>query len=240
MIDDDFYPHRLQYRALGHLLVRSQIAPHAPSMREQALYDQVYERFAGSERRSWLDELAEHGLVQILPDAFRASDAIGQPPFDVCLTPAGVYYAVSRAHLFGSNARTPTDDFPDSIVDAPWAIQAYYSPPDDDRAPSADSFVRFDHNEEAYRKALDSIDEVHDALMADNEIGATDPEGRDRGLEELRAIRRILEQREGWRTKVIAVGWGALGYIMTEFADRPVGLLAEQAWHAVQALVGIG
>jgi len=239
MIDDDFLPDRLQFRALGHLLVKAQNTPWAPTLRESALYEMVYERFVGSARRPWLNELSEHGLVKITSDQFRVGDQVGESSNNVCLTAAGTYYAVSRARLFGDSARTPTDDFPDMIVDAPWAIHSYYSPNEDARAPTGDSFIRFDHNQAAYLSAIDSIDAVAYALTSDNEIGASDPEGRDHALEELRAIRHLLEKREGWATKLISVGWGALGYVMSRFADKPIALLADKAWHALQSILGL-
>lgn len=239
MIDDDFHPNRLQLRALGHLLVASQNSPQSPALRESVLYERVYERFVGSERQPWLDELAEHGLVRNVLDESRVGDRIDELPIDICLTPAGIYYAVSRAPLFGESARTPTDDFPDAIVDAPWAIHAYYSSYEGETAPAADSYVRFDHNQEAYLSALDALDAVTSGLKADNEIGANNPEDRDHALAELRTIRRLLEEKEGWTTKLIAAGWGALGYVMTQFADRPVAYLADQAWHALQAVIGL-
>ena len=241
MIGEDFSPDRLQLRALGHLLLNAQNFPFAPSLREVVLYERVYEQYVGAERQPWLDELAEYGLIRIAEDSFRVDDEIGSVPIGVVLTPAGTYYSVSHAALFGMNARTPTDDFPDEIVDTPWTIQAYYSPGADDdiMAPTADAFVRFDHNAEAFQKALDALDAVSEALAADNEIGAHQLKARDEKLSELKAIRALLEKREGWRSKIIAACWVTLGYLLSQFAERPVGYLAQEAWWAIQAVLGI-
>jgi hypothetical protein len=184
--------------------------------------------------------LAEHGLIRIVPDVSRAGDRLGSNPLNVCLTAAGVYYSISRAANFAENARTVTDDFPDEIVDAPWALESYFAPSGSDYVPAADRFVRFDDNQEAYNSALEAVDIVSRALAADNEIGSQWPLERDQKLAELKAIRLLLEKREGWRSKLIAAGWAALGFLMSHFADRPIADLADRAWHMLKDLVGIG
>ncbi|MDR7154514.1 hypothetical protein J2W40_001326 [Sphingobium xenophagum] len=239
MIDDDFSPDRIQLRALGHLLISAQNSPLFPSVRESALYSRVYGRDVSVERRAWLVELRDHGLVVMQSDDFRAGDLVGEMPVNICLTPAGTHYIVSRAPYFAENARTPTDDFPDEIVDAPWAIQSYFSPRAAEMAPAADRFIRFDHNKAAFDAALKSLDDVYQALKSDNEIGSSQPDIRDEKLEQLKLIRLSLERGEGWQTKLISAGWGVLGYLATSFADRPVGHLAEVAWQALQVAIGI-
>ncbi len=238
MIDDDFSPDRLQYRALGHLLVQANNYPLSPALREVELLTRVYGRPVEFEREAWLTELAEYGLVRIVPDTFRAGDHIGTLPINVCLTPAGVYYAISRAPLFAENARTPTDDFPDDIVDAPWALLSYFAPSTENVAPGADRFVRFDDNREAYDAALSALDAVTQGLASDNEIGSKWPAERDEKLAELCAIRQLLEKKEGWSSKLMAAGWAVLGYLMGHFADHPIACLAEKAWHALRIVAG--
>lgn len=239
MIDDDFLPDRIQYRALGHLLVASQNQPWSPSVPEQILYQRVYERAVGAERLGWMDELIAHGLVAVVQNSIGSGSDSVTNGAALCLSSAGIYYAVSRAGRFSENAHTPTDDFPDAIVDTPWALHAYYSSGDDLLAPTADTYVRFDHNVEAFEAAARTLEDVQLALAADNEIGANNPQERDRALRELRAIRELLEKREGWKSKLITAGWGALGYIMTQFSDRPVSHLAEKAWDALQSILGL-
>lgn len=238
MIDDDFSPDRIQYRALGHLLVRANNYPLSPALREVDLLAKVYGRYIGSRREEWLSELAKHSLVKIVPDNFHVGDMVGISPVNVCITPAGIYYAISRASLFAENSRTPTDDFPDEIVDAPWALQSYFSPPEGGMAPASDRFVRFDDNREAYDAALAALDAVSQALLSDNEIGDKLPSVRDEKLSELRLIRQLLEKREGWQSKLMMAGWGVLGYLTSHFSDKPVAYLADQAWNALKALFG--
>jgi hypothetical protein len=242
MIDDDFLPDRLQYRALGHLLAYANNYPLLPAMREIDLLTKVYGRYVDPDRREWLTELAQHDLIRIVPDSFRVGDPLGINPFDIYLTPAAIYYSISRASLFMENAGTPTDDFPDDIVDTPWALQSYFGPSSDDvqhLAPAADRLVRFDHNEKAFDEALSALDAVSQALASDNEIGSKSPDQRDEKLAELRLIRQLLEKREGWQSKLMVAGWGVLAYLMSHFADRPVAQLAEQAWHALQSMLGL-
>jgi hypothetical protein len=239
VIDDDFSPDRLQYRALGHLLVHANNYPLSPALREVELLTQVYGRYVGSDRPEWLGQLSELGLICITSDAFRAGDRLGTSPSDVCLTPAGIYYSISRASSFAENAHTPTDDFPDEIVDTPWALRSYFAQSDDRTSPASDRIVRFDDNQEAYNGAVDALDAVSKALATDNEIGSRSPTERDEKLAELRAIRQLLEKKEGRPSKLIAAGWGVLGYLMSHFADRPIAYLAEQAWRALQSVVGL-
>jgi hypothetical protein len=108
------------------------------------------------------------------------------------------------------NARTPTDDFPDHIVSTPWALQSYFSPSAEDVAPATDRFVRFDDNQKAYDVTLDAFEKVTRALASDNEIGSKWPALRDEKLAELQAIRQLLEKKEGWQSKLMAMGWGCL------------------------------
>jgi hypothetical protein len=162
-----------------------------------------------------------------------------EPVQMVCLTPAGIYYTVSRAPLFGENFRGITRDLPWVLVDAPWPLQAYYSPLPENVAPASDRLIRFDDNEANFDAALEAIDEVAELVRAHNEFGSREPETRDQKLEELKAIRGLLEQREGWTTKLLAVGWTALGYLISKFADEPLGYAAAQAWHALQTVIGL-
>jgi hypothetical protein len=101
MIDDDFAPDRLQYRALGHLLVHANNFPLLPWLRETDLLTKVYGKYVGSDRQEWLTELAEYGLIRIVSDELQVGDLLETNPVNVCLTAAGIYYTVSRAFAFG-------------------------------------------------------------------------------------------------------------------------------------------
>jgi len=239
MIDHDFQPDRNHLKALGFLLLQAQTQPASPSIPESILYDLMKGQGFGGIREIWLEELREHGLVNIEEDVSRPGFEWDDRPQKVCLTPAGVYYAVSRAPLFGENWKGMTEDLPMEVVDAPWPFQAYYSPLPENAAPAADRFVRFDDNLEAYESTLSAIDAVSEAIRVDNELGGETPEFRDQKLEELTAVRKLLEEREGWSTKLLAVGWTAFGYLMAKFADQPIGYLAEQAWLALQTVIGL-
>lgn len=240
MIDDDFSPDRTQMLALGLLLLRAQNFPTMPFLRERDLYENMASgQGFGGLREYWLTDLERHGLIFIEEDYFVAGDELDSDPHNVGLTPAGTYYLVARAPLIAQNYKGLTADLPIEVVDAPWAVQAYYSPNPDEAAPTADAFVRFDHNQDAFKVALESLDGVAEALRADNKFGAENPAVRDRKLEEISAIRQLLEKREGWTSKLIAMGWGALGYLITQLADRPAGYAAERAWQALQSLVGL-
>lgn len=239
MIDHDFQPDRNQLKALGFLLIQAQTQPASPSVRESVLYDLMKGQGFGGERESWMEELEEHGLVNIEEDFSRPGYEWDDRPHMVCLTPAGVYYTVSRAPLFGENWKGLTEDLPTEVVDAPWPIQAYYSPLPENVAPAADRIVRFDDNIEAYEAAIAAVEAVSEAIRTDNRLGGETPEFRDQKLEELTAIRKLLEKREGWATKLLAVGWTALGYLIAKFTDQPIGYLAEQAWLTLQTVIGL-
>jgi hypothetical protein len=239
MIDEDWQPDRTQLRALGHLLLAAQNHPLLPTVRESDLYRLVCEgEFGSADRPAWFDELIEFGLIKAVGDSMRVGDRIGDLTADVCLTVAGSFYVVSRADLFAENAKSLTDDFPQEIVDAPWAIQQYYASSEPRHLTTQDEIIEFRERDTERRAAISAIDAVIDALASDNSIGADEPLVRDEKLEELRAIKELLEQDRGWRSKIVLVAWGALGFLATQFAERPVSALAETAWHAIQNLVG--
>lgn len=237
MIDDDFLPDRIQMRAIGHLLDVAHKHPETPAVTEADLYNRVFMRRVDLERQDWLEELRVHGLVALRVFSSLIDGRLVEQEPRVSITPAGAYYAISRSFMFMENARTPTDDFPDEIVETPFAIQAYYAAVDAPSAPAADRLVPLDHNSAAYIEVITALDSVASALL-DNELGATIPELRDEKLEELRSIRRLLEGSEVSASKLQMVAWGALGFLASEFASRPVGFAAEHAWQAVLTLIG--
>jgi hypothetical protein len=242
LIDDDFQPDRLQLRALGHLLIAAQNHPAMPGMREGRLYEKVFMGRGDRSRADWLEDLVSVGLVKIVENGMMAGDAVGWPHSSVFITPAGAYYSISRSFSFAENAKSLTDDFPDEIVDMPFVLQSYYSVGSefsDEFAPAADRLVNFDDNKPQLFEAISAVDAVITALAADNEIGAKYPDLRDEKLNELKAIREILDQETGWRSKVMVMAYSALGYLIAQFADRPVGALADEAWRAMQTLMGM-
>ena len=239
MIDDELQPHRTQLKALGLLLVQAQNNPSSPGLLEPDLYDLMPGQGFGGRREEWLEELIGYGLIH-------SETYYSQPGCEydeafqlLCLTPAGIYYTVSRAQIFAENSRGLTDDLPQEIVDAPWPLQAYYAPDPETVVPAADRFVRFDDNQEAYATALSALDNVTEAVRRDNEFATREPEVRDRKLAELQAIRSLLEKKEGWSTKLLAIGWAALGYLATKFVDGPIGEAASHAWIALQRILGL-
>ena len=239
MIDNDFHPHRTQLKALGLLLVQAQNHPCAPSILEPDLYDAMRGQGFGGAREPWLAELLEFGLVH-------SETAYSRPGFEydesfqsLCLTPAGTYYTVARAQLFAENWKGLTEDLPQEVVDAPWPLQAYYTPDPEVVIPAADRFVRFDDNQEAYSEALTALVELTEIVRKDNEFATREPEIRDQKLAELQAIRSLLERKEGWSSKLLAVGWAALGYLTTKFTDGPIGEAASHAWTALQRILGL-
>lgn len=237
MIDDDFFPTRVQMRAIGMLLDVAHKNPETPAITERDLYSRVFEREMDIERQGWLVELRQLGLVAVR-DFFSLinGDLKKQEP-RVSITPAGSFYAVSRATMFMENARTPTDDFPIEVVETPFAIQSYYASVDQDLAPSADRLVSFDHNSATFQDAVQAIDAVAVALR-DNEFGSLLPNLRDEKLEELRSIRELLEKPEVQSSKLQMMAWGVFGFLASEFASKPVGIAAEYAWQAILKLIG--
>lgn len=237
MIDADFYPDRLQLRAIGTLLDIAHKHPETPAITEKDLYNRVFERDVEIERPDWMNELQGFGLLVIRRySSFVGGRLIEQEP-RVSITPAGVFYAVSRIGLFVKNARTPTDDFPEEIIETPSAIFNYFSVSREDYVPAADRIVAFDHNSDPFKDAIAAIEGVELALR-ENELGAAHPEIRDEKLEELRAIRELLAQPEASSGKLQAMAWGVFGFLAAEFATRPIGYAADHAWNMVLNLLG--
>lgn len=237
MIDDEFHPDRLQLRAIGTLLDIAHKHPETPAITEKDFYNRVFDRVVEIERPDWLNELQKLGLLAIRQFSTFIGGRLIEQEARVSITPAGVFYAVSRIGLFVESARTPTDDFPDEIVETPSAIFNYFSVSREDYAPAADRIVAFDHNSGPYQDAIAAIEGVELALR-ENELGATHPEIRDEKLEELRAIRDLLAQPEASAGKLQAMAWGVFGFLAAEFAKRPIGYAADHAWNMILNLLG--
>lgn len=241
MIDEDFEPSRLHLLALAYLLANRQINAFGRYLKVSDIcktceVDTI--RFPEIGDSSWLHELERHGLISLYRGSGLEHDEHYREDPEVALTPAGIYYSVSRASLISENIHGLYRDLPEGIDDAAFAVLNYYSP-SYDFAPASDRLVRFNHNSTEHKKAVEAVERVIVALAADNEIGSRVPEVRDEKLAELKEIRRILEKQSAPMGRTAMLAWGALGYLVAEFADRPVGYLADLAWQAIKVVLGI-
>lgn len=243
MIDDEFSPDQFQLEVPGKLFTAACNRPAFPVLRETTLYEELLGQ-RPSIRPPQVEELAEQRLIEFANrdanDDTPANINVDQGAFRdvICLTPAGIFFCASRPDIFAENAYGLTRDLSEKSVDAIWSIYSHFRPKDLS-IPASDRTVRINHNSSEYEAANRLLREVISALAADNEIGANFPKIRDQKLQELADIRDILSQDTVSQTRLAMMGWGALGYLATEFADRPVGHLADLAWEALKALIGI-
>lgn len=105
--------------------------------------------------------------------------------------------------------------------------------------PAADRVVPVNHNTPEYAAAMAAIDQVVDAIRKSNHYRETDPDDQERRLAEIEAGKRLLIGKFVSLTAIKATLLAALSYLVMKFIDVPIGELAEIAWRAVQALLGL-
>ncbi|MEP3431568.1 MAG: hypothetical protein ABJN98_22995 [Roseibium sp.] len=105
-----------------------------------------------------------------------------------------------------------------------------------DLVPASNRFVELDHNQTDYKDAVDAMDILKDALISSNSF--PDILDRDRRIGELEAGKRLLSEMRIDPNNVNAILYGTLAYLVTSFANEPIGELAKIAWEAVKKLFG--
>lgn len=217
-------------------------SPHFPISSERQLYGALGFNVELA-RPDWFSELFQQGLVaflnknheQALQDSYGEDE--GARSDGICLTPAGIYYCASRPHLFVEQIHGLTADLNEDHVDGIVHLHSHFSP-SDFSVPAAFGSVSIDHNSKAFRDTVEAIGATYDALASDNEIGANFAE-RDRYLEELQGIRTALENGNVSPSWLAVTGWTVLGFLASQFAEKPVGFLAENAWQLLKNLIGL-
>jgi len=99
--------------------------------------------------------------------------------------------------------------------------------------------IELDHNSSVYRSAVAAVDQLIIVVEASNLYRQSEPEDQERRLAELKAGRTLLTSK--WLSldtvKVVLVS--TLTYLLSKFADAPIGEAASLAWKAVKTLLGI-
>ena len=103
--------------------------------------------------------------------------------------------------------------------------------------PASDRTVRFDHNSAPYNDALAKLDDVAEALRGSNQL---DPELKEQLATELSAGRQLFEAPRVRVAVIRVVLVGALAALALVVPDFGVGLLANVAMLAVQAVISAG
>jgi hypothetical protein len=108
-----------------------------------------------------------------------------------------------------------------------------------DEVPAADRLVSLDHNSTAYRQAMDSLEQVADAVARSNEIGAGEPETRQRVIAELDAGRRLLKATQVRAQLAWAALYPALRWAASQTAGTIIGVAITAAIALLAALMGM-
>lgn len=103
-------------------------------------------------------------------------------------------------------------------------------------APASDRIVPINHNSDAYRDAINSLNAVRDAVAASNEYD--DVSDRDQRLAELDAARALLNAPRVNIAAIKGLAIPTLKYLGDKFADGIVGTLVTAAMVALAALLG--
>ena len=237
MIDDDFHPDQRQLQTLLQLFVHETMAPEIVDIEVKTLLEPLG-WIAGDNFPEWFVELRELGLIWDSTQS-RWQNKYKVKSIYTHITPAGSYYIISRPSLLSDQMYGALFDLDGFGIDYAFAVHSYMAPTNNVAIPSSDRFVNINHNSSQFNDVQTSFDLVKEALISDNQIGADFPDAKDRMLDELGAIRGLLESAVADKGRLAMMGWGIFGYLMTHFADRPVGQLAEAAWNALKNLIGI-
>ena len=104
--------------------------------------------------------------------------------------------------------------------------------------PASNRFVELDHNSAAYQEAVAAGDELIQAVRESNAYTDTDSADKEHRLAELEAGYRLLRAPRVNAATAKAILTGVLTYLITKFADQPIGDLAKVAWSALKTLFG--
>ena len=105
--------------------------------------------------------------------------------------------------------------------------------------PAADRIVTLDHNSRGYTETVDSLSQVLDVVQRSNEIGAEEPDTRERVVAELDAGKRLLKATQVRAQAVWLVVYPALRWIASQTVGTIVGVAITAAIVLLAALLGI-
>jgi hypothetical protein len=105
--------------------------------------------------------------------------------------------------------------------------------------PAADRIVALDHNSRGYTETVDSLGQVLDTVQRSNEIGAEEPDTRERVVAELDAGKRLLKATQVRAQAVWAVVYPALRWIAGQAGGTILGVAITAAIALLATLLGI-
>ena len=242
MIDEDFLPSRLELALLGELLVRAQQYPLSPSLQVDDLYERIDPSISDFDRALFddhIEQMEEVGLIAIQDRGMEAGRLLGRRPIDVRLTVGGAYFCVSHAYHFSEQKHGLTADMPDEYSDLTFAIARRFGPAVEEFTPAASDIVDFSGKEGAISGLEQKIDKIIELLASDNEIGAKSPLLRDEKIRKLRELKEGLSDPEARVSYLMFLGIQTLFWVASVFAEKPLGILSDEAWSALKYLIGV-
>lgn len=105
--------------------------------------------------------------------------------------------------------------------------------------PASDRVVSINHNAPEYVEVEKNLHSLEHTVSASNELGAENPDERDRVIAEISATRRLLKAARARIDAVLAVIVPALKWIGGKIADTAVQIAIQAVFVALAALLGI-
>jgi hypothetical protein len=108
-----------------------------------------------------------------------------------------------------------------------------------DRVPASDRVVALDHNSAEMTELVDKLDQLEEAVRADNSEKISQPREKRRFIEQLGAAKRLLKLETLSTQALSALVLPVLTYLSIKFADETIGALAAELLRLLASLFGI-
>lgn len=108
-----------------------------------------------------------------------------------------------------------------------------------DGVPASDRVVALDHNSAEMTELVDTLDQLEEAVRADNSDKISQPSEKKRFVEQLGAAKRLLKLETLSTRALSALVLPVLTYLSIKFADETIGALAAELLRLLASLFGI-
>src|SRR6185437_9536107 len=103
--------------------------------------------------------------------------------------------------------------------------------------PASDRIVTLNHNSDAYKETVETLDKLEDAVEQANDY--PDAEDKEQRLAELSAGKRLLSSARVRVAAAVAVLSPLLLWLADKFVGSLIGQIAQTAWQALKVLFGL-
>jgi hypothetical protein len=106
-----------------------------------------------------------------------------------------------------------------------------------DEIPASDRVVRLDHNSQEYKKTVEALDKLEEALKGDNEF--PDPEEKEQRIAEVSAMKRLLQAVRVSVEKVKALGISTAVRLGAAIYSEAIKQAASAVLRFLRGLIGL-